>query len=92
MTECPLYPKGDLRRMLAVLGAIDTLERPTLVTVSARTSLHKKTVASLIDQAVAQAAVEVVKEGPVYRIAGWGPVLKKRGARLALSGHLGCLD
>ena len=83
----PPYPKGDLRRMLAVLGAIDDGHN-TLVQIVARTGLDKKTVTSLIDQACGQAMVSVVKNGAVYAIESWGPVLKRDGARKALTGAL----
>ena len=43
----PQYPKGDLRRMLAVLGAIET-GSSTLVQIAAATGLDKKTVTNLI--------------------------------------------
>ena len=41
----PQYPKGDLRRMLAVLGAIDAGHK-TLVQIVAATGLDKKSVTS----------------------------------------------
>lgn len=82
-----LYPKGDLRRMLSVLGAIQA-GHSTLVQVVAATGLDKKTVTSLVAQAIEQAHVQVVKTGPVYVIEDWGPVLKKDGAKKALIGAL----
>lgn len=85
----PLYPKGDLRRMLVVLGVIGALERPTLVSVANWTGLDKKTVSRLIDQAVTQAGVVVEKEGPVYRITAWGPLLREKGVQHAMHGQLG---
>ena len=81
------YPKGDLRRMLAVLGAIDA-GHSTLVQISAATLLDKKTVTSLISQAGTQAHVVINKSGATYRIEDWGPVLKKEGAQKALTGAL----
>lgn len=82
------YPKGDLRRMLLVLGAIDTVPQATLVKVAMRTGLDKKTVSSLIRQALEQAHVSIEKTGPIYTIVSWGPVIKKGGARMALTGAL----
>lgn len=88
MNDIPVYPKGDLRRMLAVLAAIDSLDNPTLVRIVARTGIDKKTVTHLIEQARVQAGVEIDKNGPVYQLVEWGPVIKKTGARLALTGAL----
>lgn len=88
MNNLYLYPKGDLRRMLCVLAAIDTLENPTLVRIADRTGIDKKTVTYLIEQARVQAGVEIEKNGPVYKLVNWGPVIKKAGAKLALTGVL----
>ena len=83
----PQYPKGDLRRMLAVLGAIDAGHK-TLVQIVAATGLDKKSVTSLIAQAGEQARVVISKTGATYSIDAWGPVLKKEGAKMALTGAL----
>lgn len=83
----PLYPKGDLRRMLAILGAIQE-GHSTLVQAADATGLDKKTVTELIGRAVEQARVSIRKNGAVYEIEDWGPVIKKDGARKALKGSL----
>lgn len=83
----PQYPKGDLRRMLAVLGAIEA-GHCTLVKIVAATGLDKKTVTTLITQAGEQAHVLISKSGASYSIEAWGPVLKKEGAKKALIGAL----
>lgn len=83
----PKYHKGDLRRMLAVLGAIDAGHN-TLVRIVTVTGLDKKTVTALVAQAREQAIVSVSKTGPEYRIEAWGPALKKEGAQMALTGAL----
>ncbi|KKN85100.1 hypothetical protein LCGC14_0282690 [marine sediment metagenome] len=88
MSEPVNYPKGDLRRMLAVLGAIEGMRDATLVKIVARTGIDKKTVTTLIAQAGEQARVLIDKNGPVYEIADWGPVFKKAGAKMALTGAL----
>ncbi|MEH6688760.1 MAG: hypothetical protein V7693_16040 [Halopseudomonas sabulinigri] len=88
MAEPVNYPKGDLRRMLAVLGAIEGVRDATLVKIVARTGIDKKTVTTLIAQAGEQARVLIDKKGPVYEIADWGPVFKKSGAKMALAGSL----
>lgn len=77
--------------MLLVLGAIDSAPGATLVQLSATTGLDKKTVTSLIRQAGEQAGVKISKDGPAYRIENWGPVLKKSGAKMALTGVLTAL-
>ena len=83
----PPYPKGDLRRMLAVLGAIEA-GHSTLVQIVSATGLDKKTVTSLVAQAGEQACVTISKKGASYSIEAWGPVLKKDGAKKALTGAL----
>lgn len=88
MEQTPQYPKGDLRRMLAVLGAIDSLESATLVKLAERTGIDKKTVTNLIEQAREQAGVAIAKNGAVYSIEEWGPVIKKTGAKMCLTGAL----
>ena len=86
MAHTQQYPKGDLRRMLSVLAAIDTPQGSSLVRIAADTGLDKKTVTSLIEQARVQADVSIEKSGATYRITGWGRIIKKSGARLALTG------
>ncbi len=86
--EIPQYPKGDLRRLLAVLAAIDAPGGATLVQIVARTGLDKKSITRLIGQAIEQASVEVDKDGPVYRITSWGEILKRAGVKKALTGAL----
>jgi hypothetical protein len=88
MDQSPQYPKGDLRRMLTVLAAVDALESATLVKLAERTGIDKKTITTLIEQARTQARVVVAKNGPVYTIQDWGPVIKKTGARMCLTGAL----
>ena len=86
--DVPQYPKGDLRRMLCVLAAIDTIADATLLKLVARTGIDKKTVNMLVQQAVEQAGVRIEKDVTVYRLVDWGPVIRKDGARLALIGAL----
>lgn len=88
MTNVVNYPKGDLRRMLSVLAAIDATPGATLVKVVARTGLDKKTVTNLIAQAGEQAGVKITKVGPVYTLEDWGPIIKRAGAKMALTGAL----
>ncbi|WP_233177135.1 hypothetical protein [Ralstonia sp. ASV6] len=86
--EVPQYPRGDLRQMLAVLAAIDIIKDATLVAIVARTGVDRKSVTQLVQQAVEQAGVRIEKCGAVYRLADWGPVFKRSGARKALEGSL----
>ena len=83
-----MYPKGDLRRMLVVVAAVASIPSATLVKIATRTGLDKKTVTRLISQAIEQACVGIEKNGPVYSLTDWGPVLKERGAIMALTGAL----
>lgn len=82
----PKYNKGDLRRMLVVLGAIEESDGATLVQIAARTGLDNKTVSDLIVKAQEQADVNIDKSGATYRITSIGPVFKKSGLAMALSG------
>lgn len=74
--------------MLAVLAAIDTPTGSSLVRIAADTGLDKKSVTSLIEQARVQADVSIEKAGAIYRISGWGRIIKKSGAKLSLTGAL----
>jgi len=78
------------RRSLAakVLAAIDSMPDATLVKVVAKTGLDKKTVTNLITQAGEQAGVRIIKSGPVYTLESWGPIIKRSGAKMALTGAL----
>ncbi|MBP8275330.1 MAG: hypothetical protein KAX55_00355 [Propionivibrio sp.] len=82
------YPKGDLRRMLVVLAAMDLPQGASLVQIAERTGLDKKSVTRLIEQAREQAGVVILKRAAVYYVESWGPVVKKAGAKLALTGAL----
>lgn len=91
MTEKPPYPKGDLRRMLMVLGALQEAGGATITQIVKRTGLDKKTVSDLIVKAQEQAGVQVLKEGSRYSIESLGPVFKASGCKLALTGALNAL-
>lgn len=88
----PQYPKGDLRRMLVVLGAIQEAGGATLVQIVARTGLDNKTVSDLITKAQEQAAVRISKVGAKYSIEELGPVFKASGCKKALTGALNALQ
>lgn len=74
--------------MLTVLAAIDTIADATLVKIVARTGIDKKTVTMLVQQAAEQAGVRIEQGGSIYRLIDWGPVLKRAGAKMALTGAL----
>ena len=82
------YDKGDLRRMLAVLAAIDANDGATLLRIVERTGIDKRSVTHLIEKACLQAGVQIAKDGATYRVEHWGPVIKRAGAKLALVGEL----
>ena len=84
----PAYPKGDLRRMLAVLAVIQEARGATILQVVTRTGLDKKTVSDLITKTQQQAGVQVSKAGPKYTISDLGPVFKVSEGKLALKGAL----
>ncbi len=88
----PAYPKGDLRRMLVVLGAIQEAGGATLVEIVARVGLDNKTVSDLIAKAQEQAGVRVAKVGAKYTIIDFGPVFKIAGCKQALTGALNALQ
>lgn len=88
MSESTSYAKGDLRRMLQVLGAIEAMPEATLVGIAAKTGLDKKTASNLIRVAAEQAHVQIQKCGSCYSITDWGPVIKRNGAKMALTGAL----
>lgn len=82
----PCYPKGDLRRMLAVLGAMESLPNPTLAAISSELGFGEHgghTVRRLIQQAESQAGVEICRDGFTYRVASWGIVSRREGALAA---------
>lgn len=86
MPSPPRYPVRDVRRLLMVLGAISELRnQATLVNLAARTNLDKHTVTRLVDQARRQLGVDIEKDGPRYRIASWGLVIRSTGAMAALN-------
>lgn len=87
------YPKGDLRRLLAVLGAIDQLAHPTLSNIAMALGFGPcggHTVKRLMEQARDQAAVRIARTGFVYRIEDWGPALTRDGALLAWHARHNC--
>lgn len=88
MTKPEPFPKGDVRRLLALALAIAEEERATLTTLSARTGHHKQTIQDDIEKLRYQLGIAIEKDGPVYRLVSWGPVIKQSGLRKFLLGQL----
>ncbi|MBC8641591.1 hypothetical protein IAG25_32730 [Caballeronia sp. EK] len=70
------FPKGDVRRLLTVAHAIATMERPTLSSLSAKIGHHKQSISDDVTKLRTQLGVVIEKEGAVYRLVSWGPVIK----------------
>lgn len=75
------YPKGDVRRALAVIAAIDYLQGATLVELARFTGYNKGSLPGYLQQAEDQMGVTINKAGPRYRLASWGPMLNAEGVR-----------
>ncbi|KVD93051.1 hypothetical protein WS63_07980 [Burkholderia stagnalis] len=88
MTKLEPFPKGDVRRLLALALAIAEDERATLTTLSARTGHHKQTIQDDVEKLRDQLGIAIEKDGPVYRLTSWGPVIKQAGLRKFLLGQL----
>jgi hypothetical protein len=81
------FPKGDVRRLLALALAIADEDRATLTTLSGRTGHHKQTIQDDVEKLRVQLGIIIEKDGPVYRLASWGPVIKQTGLRKFLRGQ-----
>lgn len=88
ISRLPCYPKGDLRRLLAVIAAIDAAGEASLTDIEKATGLNRKTIFDLIEKAKEQANLTIAKEGYYYRIVDWGVVINPEGARMAYTGQL----
>ncbi|MFX1767943.1 hypothetical protein PWP93_36345 [Paraburkholderia sp. A1RI-2L] len=88
----PQYGKGDFRKVLMVLAAVQNLQDDdqgaSLLRLVDATGLDKKTVFSSLRLATMQAGVHVEQVKACYRIVDWGPLLLPQGAALALKGKL----
>lgn len=86
-----LWPKGDLRRMLVVLVAIDRASDrggASLLEMVEQTGMDKRTITHQMEAAVAQAGVILQKTGARWRIASWGPMLHRQGVMDCFGAHL----
>lgn len=88
MNETCLYTKGDIRRVLSVLGAIAVIPDPTMLKIAVRTGLDKRSVMTSVERAREQLGVTVDKVGTIYRMVDWGPFINRDGALRALEGAL----
>lgn len=75
------YPKGDIRRPLTMLAAIDHLQGATLVELARFTGFNKGSLPGYIQQVEEQLGVSINKAGPSYRLESWGPLLNAEGVR-----------
>ena len=81
MIECK-FPRGDVRRLLLVLAAIDALgDQATIVQISETTGINKGQIATMVEQAREQLGMHIDKAGPVYRIRRWGKLVNPDGVR-----------
>lgn len=81
----PQYPKGHSGRLLVTLAAIDRLERPTASSVAELTGLSKGKIDVYVQVLNDEFGTQIVKDGPIYRIASWGEILKRSGVKKTLS-------
>lgn len=82
----PQYPKGDARRLLVLLAAIDALPRATITTLATRTGLNKGTIAIDIGKLRSQYGVEIDFRDHAYEIRDWGSLLRRSGVNQLLKG------
>ena len=68
-----MFPKGNLNRVWLVLGALDALDKPTLVNITKATGMAKSSVNDVLIKLVeGQAAgVSVEKIGTQYKVTEW---------------------
>lgn len=84
----PLYPKGHAGRLFVTMAAIDALDNPTAASVAALTGLSKGNIDTYVAALNNEMGVQIVKEGPTYRIESWGAILKKSGVKKVLTGSV----
>lgn len=81
MSEDNKYPRGDVRRLLRLALAMSELERPTLNALAAETGHNKQTILDDVQRLRKQLGIQVDKVDSEYRLADWGPVIKKGGIK-----------
>ncbi len=77
----PQLPKGDMRRVWYILGAIESIDCATLTTLVNATGLPKSSINDVLKklQAGQVPGLVLVKSEAVYSVAKWGDILKKTG-------------
>lgn len=81
------YPKNDPRRLFVLLHAIETLDRPTITTISAYTGLNKGLIDAHVNNLNEFYGVSITKNGPVYNIESWGNILNREGVTECVHGQ-----
>ena len=68
-----MFPKGNLNRVWLVIGAINALEKPTLINISKSIGMPKGSVNDVIKKLLdgQVAGIEVEKLGAEYKIVRW---------------------
>lgn len=68
-----MFPKGDINRVWLVLGALDSLEKTTLVNIANVIGMPKSTVNDVLIKLVKGqvAGVTVIKVKAEYKITEW---------------------
>lgn len=80
----PKLPKGDMRRVWVVLGAIESIDRATLTTLVDATGLPKASINDVLKKLLAGQVpgLVIAKQGAVYTVSDWGELLKKNGVKI----------
>lgn len=82
----PQYPKGHSGRLLAVMAAIDLLERPTAYTIAGLTGLSKGNIDRYVAALNTELGTCVQKDTTgQYQIESWGKILNPEGVKTALT-------
>ncbi len=76
-------PKGDMRRVWCVLGAIESLERATLTTLVSALGLPKSSINDVLKKLLSGQVpgLVITKQDAVYSVSEWGEILKKNGVK-----------
>lgn len=85
-TKVIQYKKGDLRRLIVVIGAINELGEASLVEIERFTGHNKGTIPTDIEKIREQLGVNIVKNGAKYSVNNWGDLLKQKGIKKVLYG------
>ncbi len=75
------FPKGDVRRLLVLVAAIDRLERPTITTLAKYTGHNKGVIQKDVAKVSEQLGIIVEKHDATYSVSDWGEIVKKRAVK-----------